>query len=49
MIKNKRGNYKPKVKICPECGQEFETVGKARICKICKMERELRRLSRGRA
>jgi len=43
MIRDKRGNYKPKVKICPECGQEFETVRKEQLCKVCKMELELRR------
>lgn len=32
---------KVKLKVCRQCGQTFETIGKSYLCKHCRWENEL--------
>jgi ribosomal protein L32 len=31
----------PRVKVCQNCGERFETVGKHRVCKYCRIAVQL--------
>lgn len=37
---------KPKVKVCRKCGDEFETLGKFRLCNMCRIHFKPRKLIR---
>lgn len=32
---------RPRIKVCQACGQEFETTGRHRLCKHCRIETDL--------